>query len=93
VAKLSGQEVGLLLPAQTKTTLLALLQKHLPAVEPAGCRLSAVSGLTGESWRITCPQLDLLARAQSREKSDLGVERHREAAILKRVNALSLSAC
>jgi len=90
VAKLSGQEVGLLLPAQTKTTLLALLQKHLPAVEPAGCRLSAVSGLTGESWRITCPQLDLLARAQSREKSDLGVERHREAAILKRVNAAGL---
>jgi len=81
------------LPLQTKATLLALLQKHLPAVEPAGCRLSTVSGLTGESWRITSPQHDLLARAQSQDKSDLGVERRREAAILRQIDAVALGLC
>lgn len=81
------------MPAQIKATLSALLQKHLPAVEPAGCRLSSVSGLTGESWRISTPQHDLLARAQSQEKSDLGVERHREAAILRQLDAETLGPC
>jgi len=80
----------MLLPLQTKATLSALLQKYLPAVEPAGCRLSRVSGLTGESWRITSPQHDLLARAQSQDKSDLGVERRREAAILRQIDGAEL---
>lgn len=65
--------------------LQQLLQHKLPAVKTAGSRFSPVAGLTGESWRIqTADGAVLLARQQGAEKAVLGVNRRREARVLRR---------
>lgn len=65
--------------------LQRLLQHKLPAVKTAGSRFSPVAGLTGESWRIeSADGVVLLARQQGAEKAALGVNRRREARVLRR---------
>ncbi|RJT34382.1 LPS biosynthesis choline kinase [Rahnella woolbedingensis] len=65
--------------------LQQLFEKHYPAVNTAGFRLSPVAGLTGESWKITSPAGNWLARHQSYEKRIAGADRQRESAILRHV--------
>ncbi|CAM3875575.1 phosphotransferase [Rahnella bruchi] len=68
-----------------QSELQQLIEKHYPAVNTAGFRLSPVAGLTGESWKITSPAGNLLARHQSYEKRIAGADRQRESAILRHV--------
>jgi thiamine kinase len=63
--------------------LRKLLASRLPAVNTAGCRFSPVQGLSGESWRIEGEGVQLLARQQTAEKALLGVNRRREARMLR----------
>ncbi|CNI33225.1 thiamine kinase [Yersinia pekkanenii] len=77
-------------------SLFALIASINPAIKIAGCHISPVSGLTGESWRIshssnTGPNIDWLAREQSMQKSQLGVNRRRERKLLRHVAGSHLS--
>ncbi|WP_145595304.1 thiamine kinase [Yersinia aleksiciae] len=65
--------------------LHALIESINPAVKIADYQISPVSGLTGESWRITAPNIDWLAREQSVQKMQLGVNRRRERKLLRQV--------
>ncbi|CNJ77239.1 thiamine kinase [Yersinia mollaretii] len=71
--------------------LYALIESLNPAVKIADCQISPVSGLTGESWRITAPSIDWLAREQSVQKTQLGVNRRRERKLLRHVAGSDLS--
>ncbi|MFC6212054.1 phosphotransferase [Rahnella sp. LAC-M12] len=73
--------------------LQQLIEQHYPAVKTAGFHLSPVAGLTGESWKIASPAGDMLARHQSGERRNAGVERQREHAILRRIARQSLGPC
>lgn len=71
-------------------SLYALIESIHPAVKIADCQISPVSGLTGESWRIshrsnTAPNIDWLAREQSVQKTQLGVNRRQERKLLRHV--------
>jgi thiamine kinase len=72
----------------TKATLDAWVQKHLPADYSAGCVFTAVEGLSSESWRIKAASGDLLARLQSTEKRQLGIDRRRENRLLRHLASL-----
>lgn len=78
-------------PYSIKGTLEQLIAQQLPAVFSAGCHLSQVAGLTGESWKIETPEQSWLARVQSAEKTVLGVERRREMGILRHVAELGIA--
>lgn len=72
------------------SSLHALIESIRPAVKIADCHISPVSGLTGESWRITLASntgqsIDWLAREQSIQKTQLGVDRRRERKLLRHV--------
>lgn len=73
--------------------LQQLIEQHYPAVKTAGFHLSPVAGLTGQSWKITSPAGDMLARHQSAERRNSGVERQREHAILRHIARQSLGPC
>lgn len=73
-----------MVPLKAEAALRQLMENRQPAINTAGCRFSPVQGLTGESWRIDCEGVRLLARHQSAEKSALGVSRQREARLLRR---------
>ncbi|AHK21582.1 thiamine kinase [Yersinia similis] len=73
------------------SSLSALIANINPAVKTADCHISPVSGLTGESWRITGPDIDWLAREQSPQKSQLGVNRRRERKFLQHIAGSGLS--
>ncbi|CRG52225.1 MULTISPECIES: thiamine kinase [Yersinia pseudotuberculosis complex] len=73
------------------SSLSALIANINPAVKTADCHISPVSGLTGESWRITGPGIDWLAREQSPQKSQLGVNRRRERKFLQHIAGRGLS--
>lgn len=70
--------------SNTESQLRRLLSNRLPAVNTASCRFSLVQGLSGESWRIDCGDVQLLARPQTPEKRVLGVNRRREGQVLRR---------
>lgn len=77
-------------------SLLALIESINPAVKIADCHISPVSGLTGESWRILHrsnigPNIDWLAREQSVQKAQLGVNRRQERKLLQHVASSGLS--
>lgn len=72
-------------------SLYTLITNINPAVKTGGCHISPVSGLTGESWRITGPDIDWLAREQSCHQSQLGVNRRRERKLLQHVADCHLS--
>ncbi len=77
-------------------SLLALIESINPAVKIADCHISPVSGLTGESWRILHrsnigPNMDWLAREQSVQKAQLGVNRRQERKLLQHVASSGLS--
>ena len=78
-------------PSSIKASLEQHLAQHLPAVFSAGCHLSPVAGLTGESWKIETPGQTLLARMQSADKAALGVNRRREQALLRHVSRLNIA--
>jgi len=78
-------------PFSIKSALEQLIAQQLPAVLSAGCHLSPVAGLTGESWKIETPLHSWLARVQSAEKTGLGVERRREKGILRHVAGLGIA--
>ncbi|WP_145592893.1 thiamine kinase [Yersinia bercovieri] len=71
--------------------LHALIESINPAVKIADYQISPVSGLTGESWRITAANIDWLAREQSMQKMQLGVNRRRERKLLRHVAGSDLS--
>jgi len=78
-------------PFNIKGPLEQLVAAQLPAVFSAGCHFSPVSGLTGESWKIETPMRSWLARAQSADKTALGVDRQREKGVLRHVEALDIA--
>lgn len=78
-------------PSSIKASREQRLAQQLPAVFSAGCHLSPVAGLTGESWKIEAPGQTLLARMQSADKAALGVNRRREQALLRHVAALNIA--
>jgi len=84
---LSGQVVAL---SRINVQLQQLIEQHFPAVKTAGFHLSPVAGLTGESWKIASPAGDMLARYQSSDRRNSGVERQREHAILRHIARQSL---
>lgn len=71
-------------PLKTEAELQHLLQSQLPAVKTAGCRFSPVAGLSGESWRISGEGVQLLARRERAANTAFGVNRRREANVLRR---------
>lgn len=71
-------------PLKTEAELQHLLQSQLPAVKTAGFRFSPVAGLSGESWRISGEGLQLLARRERAANTVFGVNRRREANVLRR---------
>ncbi|OWF78427.1 thiamine kinase [Yersinia rohdei] len=78
------------------SSLLALINSINSAVKIADCHITPVVGLTGESWRIcyrssTGPNIDWLAREQSAQKTQLGVNRRRERKLLRHVAGCHLS--
>lgn len=79
------------MPSSIKASLKQLLAQQLPAVFSAGCHLSPVAGLTGESWKIETSGGTLLARIQSADKAALGVDRRREKALLRHVARLNIA--
>lgn len=78
-------------------SLYALIESINPSADitpddfiKADWHISPVSGLTGESWRISYPSnsaanIDWLAREQSVQKTQLGVDRRRERKLLRHV--------
>ncbi|HFD7930322.1 TPA: thiamine kinase [Yersinia enterocolitica] len=84
-------------------SLYALIERIKPSVDitpdgfihaanfiKADWHISPVSGLTGESWRISYPSnttanINWLAREQSVQKTQLGVDRRRERKLLRHV--------
>ncbi|WET14007.1 thiamine kinase [Yersinia intermedia] len=66
-------------------SLYAFIGSINPAMKIADYHFSPVAGLTGESWRITAPNIDWLARQQSVAKRQLGVNRRRERKLLRHV--------
>ena len=78
-------------------SLYALIERINPSVDitpdgfiHADWHISPVSGLTGESWRISYPSnttasINWLAREQSVQKTQLGVDRRRERKLLRHV--------
>lgn len=86
--KLSGQ---VMVQSNADTALQALIESINPAMKVADYQISAVSGLTGESWRITAPNIDWLAREQSAHKMQLGVDRRRERKLLRHVAGRQIS--
>jgi len=87
---LSGQAVAL---SRIKMQLQQLIEQHFPAVKTAGFHLLAVAGLTGESWKISSPAGDLLARYQSAERQISGADRGRESAVLRHIARQKLGPC
>lgn len=88
MVKSSGQAMAL---SSADLSLHALIACINPAAKTVGCHISPVSGLTGESWRITAANIDWLAREQSAQKSQLGVNRRRERKLLHHVAPSYLS--
>lgn len=78
-------------PSSIKASLEQRLAQQLPAVFSAGCHLSPVTGLTGESWKIETVGQTLLARMQSADKAALGVNRRREHDLLRHVSPLNIA--
>lgn len=74
-----------------KATLDAWVKKHLPADYSAGCIFTPVEGLSGESWRIEAASGDCLARLQSTEKRQLGIDRRRENRLLRHLSSLQIA--
>ncbi|MGH1473504.1 thiamine kinase [Yersinia proxima] len=78
-------------------SLYTLIERIKPSADiiPGGFihanwHISPVSGLTGESWRISYPSnktatINWLAREQSVQKTQLGVDRRRERKLLRHV--------
>lgn len=74
-----------------KSSLEAWLKKYLPADYSAGCIFTPVEGLSGESWRIETASGDCLARPQSAEKRQLGIDRRREHRLLRHLSSLPIA--
>lgn len=79
------------MPYKIKGTLEQLIAQQLPAVFSAGCHLSPVAGLTGESWKIETSAQSWLARVQSTDKAALGVDRRREKNVLQHIAGLNIA--
>jgi thiamine kinase len=88
VVKSSGQVMAL---SSVDPSLYALMASINPTVKTADYHIRRVSGLTGESWRITAAGIDCLARERSEGGSRLGVNRHRERKLLQHVVRSGLS--
>ncbi len=72
-------------PFRINAQLQQLIEQHYPAVKTAGFHLSPVAGLTGESWKISSPAGDLLARYQSPDRQISGADRRREHRVLRHI--------
>ncbi|MEY4475201.1 MAG: thiamine kinase [Pseudomonadota bacterium] len=88
MVKSSGQVMAL---SSVDPSLYALMASINPTVKTADYHIRRVSGLTGESWRITAAGVDCLARERSEGGSRPGVNRHRERKLLQHVVRSGLS--
>jgi thiamine kinase len=77
--------------SRADSSLFTLIAGINPALKIADCHISLVSGLTGENWHITAPNINWLVREQSMLKSQLGVNRRRERKLLRHVASSDLS--
>lgn len=72
--------------------LQVLIAQHIPGCLPEHLSISRLSGLTGTSWRIDDQQQPRwLAKPQLKYQHILGINRHQEYHILKRIYAAKLS--
>ncbi|RLM27077.1 thiamine kinase [Brenneria alni] len=71
-----------------KQQLTDIISKHFPAAESAGFHFSLISGLSSESWRISAPGFDALARPQSAAGRLAGTDRQREFRLLRQMAGL-----
>ncbi|MCG8710120.1 phosphotransferase [Brenneria sp. 4F2] len=74
-------------PYNSKQQITDIIGRHFPAAESAGFHLSPISGLSSESWRISAPGFDGLARPQSPAGRLSGIDRQREFHLLRRMAA------
>ncbi len=70
--------------SDTEQQLRQLIRRFLPTIDANSCQISLVEGLSGKSWRIADQKVSLLARPQTVQRQQLGINRRREAAALKR---------
>ncbi|WP_369788530.1 phosphotransferase [Rouxiella sp. WC2420] len=83
---MSGQAV-VQFKIKTNPSLEAWVKKYLPADYSAGCIFTPVEGLSSESWRIEAASGVYLARLQSTEKRQLGIDRRRENRLLRHLSS------
>lgn len=72
-------------------SLESSVKKYLPADYSAGCVFTAVEGLSSESWRIEASSGVYLARLQSAEKQQLGIDRWRENRLLRHLSSKDIA--
>lgn len=75
----------------SKHQITDILGKHFPAAQSAGFHFEPVSGLSSESWRISAPGFDGLARPQSAAGRLSGTDRQREFHLLRQMAAVGLA--
>lgn len=74
-----------------KQQLTELVRHYFPAVDTAGFHFEPISGLSSESWRISGPDIEWLARPQSTWGRQTGTDRQREFHLLRRMDAVGLA--
>ncbi|MDX5627384.1 MULTISPECIES: thiamine kinase [unclassified Brenneria] len=75
----------------SKQQIADVLGRRFPAAESAGFRFEPISGLSSESWRVSAPGFDGLARPQSASGRLSGVDRQREFHLLRQMAAAGLA--
>lgn len=68
-----------------------MLGRRFPAAQSADFHFESVGGLSSESWRISAPGFEALARPQSASGRLTGVDRHREFHLLRQMAAAGLA--
>lgn len=64
------------------------------AIDPKGCKLIPIEGLSGVNWKaLLSDNVTYLLRPQTQEKSQLGIDRYREARLLDYLAAYALAPC
>ncbi|MCV9877706.1 thiamine kinase [Brenneria izbisi] len=75
----------------SKQQLTELVRHYFPAVDTAGFHFEPISGLSSESWRISGPDIEWLARPQSTWGRQTGTDRQREFHLLRQMGAVGLA--
>ncbi|PWC14178.1 thiamine kinase [Brenneria roseae subsp. americana] len=78
-------------PFNIKQQLTELVHQFFPAVSTAGFHFEPISGLSSESWRISGPDIEWLARPQSALGRQTGTDRQREFHLLRQMAAAGLA--